>query len=96
MSCNIRLAAQTATLNLHKPSGSPGLRLIKGFQAISKQFQSNFKAISSNFKAFQTNSKQKNNGVSYDHRLLLPISLNRNLPIAFVHAMLALPLRDSQ
>jgi hypothetical protein len=61
-----------------------------------KAFQSNFKAISKHFKAFQSISKQKNNGVSYDRRLLLPISLNRNLPIAFVHAMLALPLRDSQ
>jgi hypothetical protein len=28
--------------------------------------------------------------------LLLPISLNRNLPIGLVHAMLALPLRDSR
>jgi hypothetical protein len=52
--------------------------------------------ISKHFKAFQSISKQKNNGVFYDRRLLLPISLNRNLPIAFVHPMLALPLRDSQ
>jgi hypothetical protein len=52
--------------------------------------------ISKQTKINQRNSrifKAKNNGVSYDHRLLLPISLNRNLPIGFVHAMLALPLR---
>jgi hypothetical protein len=55
--------------------------------------------ISKQIKINQDNSrifKAKNNGVSYDHRLLLPISLNRNLPIGFVHAMLALPLRDSR
>jgi hypothetical protein len=40
--------------------------------------------ISKQIKINQGNSrifKAKNNGVSYDHRLLLPISLNRNLPL---------------
>jgi hypothetical protein len=40
--------------------------------------------ISKQIKVNQVNSrifKAKNNGVSYDHRLLLPNSLNRNLPL---------------
>src|SRR5260221_14241593 len=35
----IQLAAQTATLSPHKPSASPRLGLIKGFQPISKDFK---------------------------------------------------------
>ncbi len=39
MICEIQFAAQTATLSLRKPSASPRLGLIKGFQPVSKAFK---------------------------------------------------------
>jgi hypothetical protein len=85
-------SASRAPINEAEPS-HPAPKLLLPFRQhpnplISKQIKMNQR----NSRIF----KAKNNGVSYDHRLLLPISLNRNLPIGFVHAMLALPLRDSQ
>jgi hypothetical protein len=80
-------SASRAPINEAEPS-HPAPKLLLPFRQhpnplISKQIKMNQR----NSRIF----KAKNNGVSYDHRLLLPISLNRNLPIGFVHAILALP-----
>jgi hypothetical protein len=85
-------SASRAPINEAEPS-HPAPKLLLPFRQHPNPL------ISKQIKINQRNSrifKAKNNGVSYDHRLLLPISLNRNLPIGFVHAMLALPLRDSR
>ena len=83
MICEIQFAAQTATLSLRKPSASPRLRLIKGFQPVSKALKAiQSKYLSQMLFEFSPGSA----GLSRSSRNR---NRNRNLPVRIVCTLLA-------